>query len=429
MRTVTFRQILIFGGLITIFVICATWFVLSLRDESAKDRGKNQAAKQGDKNDGINAKADGKGSEKEPNVKRDDSDQDERRARSQARLHAVRNLKIEIGETLTTLETEVTAWETRIPGLMKGVDGKKIAANPARAEQFASLIEKDRVSKTRVRQLRERLDTLIGPIERAILDANTTYLPSDTVVADIEKIGEETRIKLRDFRDLKAVLDTLQSDSAYTAPSEKTLERVISDFSAEQTRQRGELIAKAKKETHDGESKRLAAAEGKAEQELATARLALLKARTEAEKQGIELQTEETKRKTDEAKEAEQKRFAKAKREAKFDAEYPAMKAYLIPFTSPGLNQFKGIYLQPSSDAKGPISFSKMVNNLKKDPNKTEHWARQMTDWGNDRPIGAFPIFYTGGAGRPGQLEVWYRVQDFLSEFGEIMVERKLLAP
>ena len=61
MRTVNFRQILIFGGLITIFVICATWFVLSLRDESAKDRGKNQAAKQGDKNDAINAKADGKG--------------------------------------------------------------------------------------------------------------------------------------------------------------------------------------------------------------------------------------------------------------------------------------------------------------------------------------------------------------------------------
>ena len=428
MRTVNFRQILIFGGLITIFVICATWFVISLRDESAKDRGKNQAAKQGDKNDGINAKADQKGPEKEPNVKRDDSDQDERRARSQARLQAVRNLKIEIGETLTTLETEVTAWETRIPGLMKGVDGKKIAANPARAEQFASLIEKDRVSKTRVRQLRERLDTLIGPIERAILDANTTYFPSDTVVADIEKIGEETRIKLRDFRDLKAILDTLQADSAFTAPSDKTLERVISDLNAEQTRQRGELIAKAKKESHDAESKRLAAAEAKAEQDLATAQLALLKARTDAKKEGLDLEAEEARRRAQEAADAEKKRVAKANREAKFDAAYPAMKAYLVPFTSPGLKQFNGDWLELSS-TKGPVSFAGLKGHLTKSEKASFHLARNVGST-NDRPRGAFPYMSTGGAGcTPANYEIVYRVQDFIAEFGDIMVEKKLLAP
>ena len=70
----------------------------------------------------------------------------------------------------------------------------------------------------------------------------------------------------------------------------------------------------------------------------------LLKARTEAEKQESELQTDDLKRKTDEAKAAEQKRVDKAKREAKFDAAYPAMKAYLVPITSPGLTQFKGTF-------------------------------------------------------------------------------------
>ena len=66
------------------------------------------------------------------------------------RLTGIRNLKIEIGETLTTLEQEVTTWETRIPALLKGVDGKKIAADSTRAEQFAGVLEKDPVSKTRV---------------------------------------------------------------------------------------------------------------------------------------------------------------------------------------------------------------------------------------------------------------------------------------
>ncbi len=338
------------------------------------------------------------------------------------------DLKTEIGETLSTLEQEVIAWETRIPGLLKSEEGKKIAANPARADQFAGVIEKDRVSKKRVKELRVRLDTLTAPIEQAILDANTTYFPSDTIVADIREIGKEAKTKLADLREIRVVIDTLQSDSALTPPGEKTLEKALADMEAERARRRAELVAKAKQEEHESESKRLAAAEAKAEQELANARLELLKARTEAAKQGIDLQTEDTKRKTDEAKAAEQKRIAKANREAKFDAAYPAMKAYLVPFTSPGLKQFNGTWLELSS-TKGPMSLAGLKGHLTKSEQASFHLARNVGST-NDRPRGAFPYMSTGGAGcTPENYEIVYRIQDFIAEFGDIMVERKLLAP
>ena len=417
-------RVIIIGVSVSLILFGGSWLVLSWRENSANDRKGDQQAKGGEKGDPGKEKDIAKGQEK---PREDPAVLEERRALSKAKMQAILDLKTEIGDTLTTLEQEVTTWETRIPALMKGDDGKKIAANPTRAEQFAGVLEKDRFSKTRVKRMRAQLDTLIAPIEHAILDANSTYSPSPTIVAEIQTLGGEARSKLRDFREIKAVMDTLQADSALTPSGEKTLEKVISDLEAERARRRAELIRKTKAEEHDIESKHLAAAEGKAEQDLANARLALLKARTDAEKQGINVQTEDLKRKIQEAAEAENKRLEKAKREAKFDAEYPSMKSYLLPITSPGLTQFKGESLQPT-ETKGPMSLSCLQGNLKKDSKKTPQFARQVANYRNDRPIGSFPKYLTA-ASNSGNLENWYRVQDFIAEFGDIMVERKLLAP
>lgn len=191
------------------------------------------------------------------------------------------------------------------------------------------------------------------------------------------------------------------------------------------------MVSKAKQDEHDRESKRLAAAQAKAEKDLADARLKLLEARTEAEKLGIDFQIEDAKRKADEAKAAEQKRVEKAKREAKFDAEYPKMKAYLLPITSPGFKQFDGDGgpRLGMGTVKGPMSLAALTGALRKSTESTGNFARAVSNY-SDRPQGSFPHYSTGGAGvTPQNYEIWYRIQDFIAEFGDIMVERKLLAP
>ena len=405
-----------------------TWLINSWREDSEKDRKRDPQAKNGEK------PVPGKENEgaKEPEKPRvDPGIQADERARSKARRQALLDLKAEIVKTLTTLEHEVIAWETRIPGLLKSVEGKKIAANPARAEQFAGVIEKDRVSKKRVNDLRVRLDTLTEPIEQAKLNANLDYSPSDAIVADIREIEKEAKTKLADLGRIRVEIDTLQSDSALTQPGDKTLEKVIADMEAERARRRAELVSKAKQDEHDRESKRLAAAQAKAEKDLADARLKLLEARTEAEKLGIDFQIEDAKRKADEAKAAEQKRVEKAKREAKFDAEYPKMKAYLLPITSPGFKQFDGDGgpRLGMGTVKGPMSLAALTGALRKSTESTGNFARAVSNY-SDRPQGSFPHYSTGGAGvTPQNYEIWYRIQDFIAEFGDIMVERKLLAP
>lgn len=208
----TWLRIVITGVSVSIILFAVSWLILSEGGKSANERKGDQQAKGGEKADPNKEKDLAKAAEK---AREDLSMQEERRALAKARLQAILSLKAETSETLTTLEQEVTVWETRIPAIMKSVDGQKIAANPARAEQFAGVVEKDRVSKARVKDLRDRLDTLIGPIERAILDANATYFPSETIVGEIQKIGSEARTKLRDLREIKAVLDTLLADSTY----------------------------------------------------------------------------------------------------------------------------------------------------------------------------------------------------------------------
>ncbi len=127
---------------------------------------------------------------------------------------------------------------------MKSADGKKIAVNSARVKQFAGVIEKDRVSEARVKQLRTQLDTLTGPVKRAILEANRTEFPSDAILPDIEKIGREVGTKLREIREIKVEMDTILADSAATPPGEKTLENVLSELEAAKARKRSEMIAK-----------------------------------------------------------------------------------------------------------------------------------------------------------------------------------------
>ena len=78
---------------------------------------------------------------------------------------------------------------------------------------------------------------------------------------------------------------------------------------------------------------------------------------------------------------------------------------------------------------KGPMSLTCLQGNVKKDKDSTGYFARMIGN-NNDRPLGAFPYYSIGGMGQtPKNFEIWYRVQDFIAEFGDIMVERKLLAP
>ncbi len=426
------RSALITGLIVFGIMAGSSYFLMLFRDRAVEERVKIQVAKQVEKQVAERQKADANAVGRPPEVKREDpAIQEERRARAQARLLEIRSLQIGISEALDKLDKEVIAWDTRIPELMKGNEGKKIAASKLRVEQFASIIEKDHISKSRVQALRGRLETLIKPVDRALLDADSSYFVSETLLSDIEKIGEEARLRLREIGEMKAIVVALNADSANSTPSEKTLQTAIDDLNADQLRKRAELIAKTKSDVYDFESKRLAAAEAKAEQDLANARLVLSKAKADAEKQGIDLQTDDTKRRTDDAKTAENRRVEKAKREAKFDVEYPSMRAYLLPITSPGFKQFDGDGGPRLSmgTTKGPMSLAALTGALRKGRDETGNFARAISNW-SDRPQGSFPFYSTGGAGQtPQNFEIWYRIQDFVAEFGDIMVERKLLAP
>ena len=158
-------------------VFGAICFVLLFRDNAA---AKLQPAQPGNQ-------APGAANPKEAELKREDLlALEEQRARAQARLEAIRFVQREANGMLDKLEQDVIVWETRLPELLKGNDGKRIAASKIRAEQFASVIESDRITRQRAQALREQLDILSRHLDRAIFDG-TSYFASDSFVNDIEK--------------------------------------------------------------------------------------------------------------------------------------------------------------------------------------------------------------------------------------------------
>ena len=419
MHQISLRGALIVGFALFAILLCTTYLINSWREDAQHVRAKEDAAKQAEKAPPEAAKAP---AGEPPPPREDPAVQEERRVLAQARLQAIRGLQRDISESIDKLEQEVIAWETRTPELLKGNDGKRIAASKARTEQFAAATEKPRATRAQVKAMRERLDLLIKPIDRALLDANTSYFPSESIVSDLEKIGEESRAKLRDIREVKAVIDALQADSAAAAPADKSLQATIDEMAAQKVRERAQAVAKAKHDAFERETKRLADAEAKAEQDLANARLALLKEKTDAAREKIEQAAANEKLQAALRAEEEKRLQAKKKLGAKFDQSYPAMQGYLVPFTSPGFKQVSGNNLV-ADGKKGPMSLSKMRPLLRRDARVMNDLVRLMW-FNNDRPKGAFPEW----RGEIDQDTVG-RIQDFLTEFGEIMVDRKLLLP
>jgi hypothetical protein len=396
-------------------------YVVYLAFGSSRDQREKQIAKQA----GVNQK----GGENQLEVKRiDPAVVEEQRVIAQVRMQGIRTVHREIAESLDKLETDVIAWETRLPELMNGDTGKRIAANKIRVDQFAGVLERKRASRSQVRDFRERMDLLIKPIDKAMLDPASAYYASESLVGEIQRVGDEVRIALREIREIKTIVDTLQADSMGEAPAKQSLQAVLDDIRAVQLRKRIESIAKLKQSTYEEETKRLAEAEAKVEKDIAAARKAVLDAQTDLDLQGIRQRTDALLRQRQEEAEAEKKRVEKLNRIAKFEAEYPAMQAYLVPMTSPGLKQFEGNWLRLTSK-KGPLSFGGLKGQLTKSENASFQFARNIYSE-NDRPHGAFPYLSTGGAGcTPENYEILFRIQDFIAEFGDIMVERKLLAP
>ena len=324
------------------------------------------------------------------------------------------------------LDGEAKAWHDRYSRVLKGKEGRKLAGQSSLVKRFAEVDELGRPSPEDVERLKERLAGFATIAEKMSEPFTVHEEPTEEVFDELRALGKEVSDALGDVREVDEQLDRLERQASDLPLAEVPLETALAKFrQQEMTRRADELVANRRDEI-DKQHQELVALEIKdAGRKMGDA---LKEARDET------AQLEREKRRLEEAaKEAARKREKariEAELERQFALEYPQMERYVTVFTSDGYTQLVGGTFLPIA-VKGPVSYRSLVDAglLNMGEESLLAFWNTIDKSKNDRNLGAFPAPGFSGEHRRRHYETVLKVQQFLRQFGPLMVKRGYLAP
>ena len=334
-------------------------------------------------------------------------------------------------------------WNTQQERLLRGDPGKRIAADPTQLSLVADLLEESRADDTSLTTWELQLKELATPVEQALADARSGLELSVEHQQMLNNLGEQIQTALQQAERSALVLRGIENATAHLTPVSRTLADVLRDRKAERERATAERLAEAKEAARVAAEKEQADKVAQLERELAeakgrvkevelkaeAARVANM-AQLEQERQAEVARLESAAKQAEitEAREAADHLAAQKARERlnrEFERDMPQVLSYLRAFTSDG-------FKHRPDETKGPSSWSYLQSQgvLKEGlPGLQRFLFLGAAD--NDRPRGALP-YYIGGnlQGVQGlNIEPVEKAQALLRKYGELMVERRMLAP
>lgn len=342
--------------------------------------------------------------------------------------------------TIADLRKETEAWTTLYLSVLQGEKGKRIAAHPESLEQFAALVPTGELAKdvlpssTLPDNLSESLQPLLLTIDKGLQD-NLPDAPLDNdTLPTIQRIRSNASEALESCRKFNAQLNLIVASAPDSYPADTpSLTDALQLRDDATTTERSRLMAEKVELQRREDVLREAEAAAERDKKLTDARIDkddkltdLEAARIRAEKDAAEKKAE------DEARQHQldlQHSAELAESQRRFDAALPEIRQYLSAFTAKGYAQ-PGSYHNQAGVVQGPMSFSKIqgIGALKKNREGMEALMRIATIK-NDRPAGPIPKAIGGDrAWEAADKAVLGKVQDLLTEFGPMMVEKGLLA-
>jgi hypothetical protein len=355
-----------------------------------------------------------------------------------ARLAELRYLGREVRTNLDALKTELTHWRVRLASLMTDGEGKKIAADPAKVSLFVTATSGELVTDERVSAWEERIARQLRTVESVDLKTTEQIAVPDEFVEEIESLAADVRTALDRVRRQKASVEAILSETQDAEPGSETpaLETALADH-----RNRAALAVQQAADAAAGRvaedyAQKLAAEKEETQKQLGEATLALERQQREFESRLKQVEAQkiaeaaEAIRREEEARQAALKAELERERlEARFQAALPDIQRYLVPFITPGHKQLDGnkwVY----SDEKGPLSLTglRAKGALKNEQMSFQALYAVGGGQQNDRPDGMFPQ-YIGGHIHDPLVPLARKVQTLIEEFGDLLVEKGMLAP
>ncbi|PHQ35132.1 hypothetical protein [Rhodopirellula bahusiensis] len=328
-------------------------------------------------------------------------------------------------ESLDLLLLEHNNWVKYSPEMIGSEMGHQIASDEALVERFAAVLDRDMPTESELNSFRDRYIALSKVVDSLASDAS--YEPSRDFDEAIGALTEEVETALALVASRREDANAIGRLALSLAPADQTLADAIEQFRQRRIAARIETVADAKRAADAEMVDRITAKEMEQARIRREIDLAVLDSQT------AELaETQAKLKRMAEAEGAERQRRARlAVLESEFNRDLGQITSLLKPFISHGRTQ-PGSRGWRSDATYGPVSLSKLRSaGLLEDTVESRQNLYYLTTGNryNDREHGAFPR-YVGGAGdwqrKHPTIE---RAQDLLQKYGELMVDKNMLAP
>jgi len=335
----------------------------------------------------------------------------------------------EASQAVLSAEKAVGTWQRTTNELLTTDKGKPVAADPAALAKLRSLLGLERPDPAVAEALAKRLEPLKAFLAKAQATDDGSYAPSEDLMARVRSVGAEAMKAAETYEDHNRKLAAILAAAPVPAePQTQTLEMALEDLERRFAAEEAAGILEAAEQARKERAEMLAAEKAKTEAEITAAQLKAAEAERAIKVRELADREAAAKAMAAEQQKLREAAMQKAELERKFQAALPEIRMLLQPFTNEGWTQPGRGEGYTRTVKKGPVSYSllKGAGHLEKNVRAVGkfRYAASANGW-NDRELGSFPVYGTYEKGAEAAL----RAQDLLNEFGELMVEKKMLAP
>ncbi len=350
-------------------------------------------------------------------------------ARRRAELRTIGSIIEAIDYQLSSADTLITNWNDEFQPLLKNDRGRQIATDDTAVRQLTPLFHGDYPSSAELENWRQELDIAAAPLRKS---TNTdTIILTDQDKEFFYELQTRVEAAVDRLEKRERSLRFLLSSTAKLEASDSTLEQRMAEVENDAIKQFMDAAAEkrmqALKKKVEEESKAIQAAEEK--------RIAAEAQKKIAEQQAKEAQLLMEQEKLNEKKHVAMAEAARQKLEAEFQRDQAEIKSLLSPFTSDGdAHPTIGNDDSPQTwiyrTGYGPVSFGRLQSSGCLEA--TREGRQRLYFFGgtgdNLRPKRGFPAYSRTGLNSQATVARVDRARELLLKYGDLMVEKGMLA-
>jgi len=323
-----------------------------------------------------------------------------------------------MSRTLDELTQERQALEQEFERLATTEAGRGIAARPELVEQFQALRSHARPADDDLKNNAAEVARYRKVCDQALQDPTILHPADQLIGIEIGEDAEALESQLAQVRTDAAALQALVQVAGESPNGERSLKVAADELETILSRRYAERLAAELQQVREESEARMRAVEVDAERKRLAAEEERRAAEAARQVAAAEAEADASQRKLA----AEQ---ATRERMAQFETEFARWKPFLSPMISSGRMQLdkSGAWYQ---DDAGPLSYAvllPMCQGLNSQNNYVLMSAFHGVNCKNDRPLGRFPAWGSDG------LPTSRKIEQFLIDYGDLLVERKLLRP